>query len=152
MRERRLIWAILSLTLIASVFSALQVPRVKADMVTVSITPAHNAYDPGENFTITIDITDVWGLNAWELYVWYNPAYLYTNNSLARKGPFLSQNGFLSTSFLAYNSPAGFIQMCEGFFCYPPPLDRWQRNFSDDNIYRSRLGLLQPKYHRVDVV
>jgi len=121
MRERRLIWAILSLTLVASAFSALQVPRVKAEGVTVSITPAHNAYDAGENFTITIDIADVYGLHAWELKLKYVPAPLYTNYSatgpppvsLIQKGTFLSGNGLRNTYFAPPYFGPGYIQFGE---------------------------------------
>jgi len=121
MRERKLIWTILSLTLIASVFSALNVHQAKAQPLTVSVSPASNAYDPGQQFTISIDIANVLSLWAWELKLRYEPAYLYTNYtalpppaiSLIQKGTFLSQNGLLSTYFPDPFFGATYIQMSE---------------------------------------
>jgi len=92
-RERKLIWTILSLTLVASVFSALNVQRANAVLLTVSISPASNTYNPGQQFTISINIANVLGLHAWQLKLGYAPTYLYTNTSLIQEGSFLSKNG-----------------------------------------------------------
>jgi len=121
MRERKLVWTILSLTLVASVFSALNVHQAKAPLLTVSISPASNAYDPGQQFTISINIANVLSLWAWELKLRYAPTYLYTNYtalpppaiSLIQKGPFLSQNGLLPTYFPDPFFGPTYIQMGE---------------------------------------
>jgi len=52
------------------------------------------------DFTININISYIYGLYSWQVYLRYNPELLYTNSTLVKEGPFLRSGGqtlFLST-------------------------------------------------------
>ena len=63
----------------------------------VFVDPSTNVYEPGEYFTVDINIADVTGLNAWEVKLSWDSYILYTDKTMITEGPFLKSAG--PTSF-----------------------------------------------------
>lgn len=60
---------------------------------TVSVVPAINVFEVGEEFTVSIDVGYVRGINTWQFSLRYDSSILCTDIHMIEEGDFLSQGG-----------------------------------------------------------
>lgn len=79
----------------------------------IFINPASGAAQPGQFFTVNINVSNVVGLNAWEIRLQYNPLLLYTNRTLIKEGPFLNGGGIYVTFFAPpyFDAGSAYLQI-----------------------------------------
>jgi len=86
--------------------------EVKAQTgTTIFINPTSSAAQPGQFFTVNINVSNVVGLNAWEIKLQYNPLLLYANRTLIKEGPFLNGGGTYNTYFALPYFGSAYLQI-----------------------------------------
>jgi len=99
MKAKSIIWMLVTISLLANTFAFLSIYQAKAQITYVSVgpytaTPPNTyVYEKGQSFTVEIWVTDVLGLNSWQLKLAYDRSILYTNATMIKEGPFLKSGG-----------------------------------------------------------
>jgi len=87
LHENKKVIAVLMCILISTPIIVAIVPHVKAQTPTLSINPSEVEVPEGNNFRVSINVTDVTDLWAWQANISFNPSQV--NFTGATEGPFL---------------------------------------------------------------
>jgi len=95
--------SILNSTTVSALFTILPPVVMASPAITVSLDPSVNSKNPGESFTVNINIIGVTDLYSWSLKIKWKTGLLTCTN--AEEGPFLKQGGttiFTSNDYTSY--------------------------------------------------